>query len=46
MPEFEILQEGNALFHAYITIHFKAYVGNWVTWIDITNDVLCHHIQT
>lgn len=45
MAKLEVLQKGNPLLHAYISIHFKAHVSDRVSWIHIANDILCDHIQ-
>ena len=45
MTKLEVLQKGDPLFHAYVAIHFKAYVGNRISWIQIPNNILCDYIQ-
>lgn len=45
MSELEILQKCDPLFHAYVSIYFKAYISSGKSWIYVPNDVLCNHIQ-
>lgn len=45
VPKLEVFQECNGLLHAYVSINFEQYVGNWISWIQIPDDVLCDHIQ-
>ena len=44
MSKLEILQEGDPLFHAYVPINFKTYVGDRISWINVPDDILCDHI--
>lgn len=45
MSELEILQKCDPLFHAYVSIYFKAYISSGKSWIYVPNDILCNHIQ-
>lgn len=45
VPKLEVFQKSDPLLHAYVSINFKAYVSNWISWIQIPDNVLCDHIQ-
>lgn len=46
MAKLEVFQKSDSLFHAYISINFKAYVSDWIARVEIPNDILGHHIQS
>jgi len=45
MTKLEIFQEGDTLFHANVSVHFKAYVSNRKSWVQVANDIFCYHIE-
>ena len=45
MAELEVLQKGNPQFHTSVPIRFKQYVCNRISWVDVSNYVLCDNIQ-
>ena len=46
MAKLEVLQKGNPLLHTDVSIHLKAHVGNWISRIQIPDDILRDHIQS
>ena len=45
MAKLEILQECDSLCHTNVSIDLEAHVCNWVSRIDVSNDVLSDDVQ-
>lgn len=46
MSEFEVLEKYQRLFHADVAINLEAHVGNGISGIKESDDVLCDHVQS
>ena len=46
MAKLKVLQKENCLLHTHIPVHFKQHVGNRISWVDVSNYVLCYHIKS
>lgn len=44
VPQFEVLQEQQGLFHADESVYLKAHVCDWASGIQVSDDVLCNDV--
>jgi hypothetical protein len=46
MAQLKILQKGQSLAHADVTIYLEAHICNWTSGVQVPHDVLCDDVQT